>query len=197
VPVTPNAVPGELGLLSSLRILLVEDDDDGRDYFAFALSRQDATVTAVGSAADALEAFGRACPDVLVSDIGLPDEDGCELIRRVRGLGGVYALMPAVAVTAFTDAETRARVLEAGFQVYLDKPVGPTRLVAAVAGIVERVESLRRLASEIEVRYAGNLAELTRMRKAVNEGRRLAAESCRRRERARPSRRPPERAVTI
>ena len=136
VSVIPDAVSGETGILSPLRVLLVEDDDDGRDFFAFVLSRWGATVTAVGSAADALDAFDQSCPDVLVSDIGLPGEDGCELLRRVREFDDARSRVPAVAVTAFSDDDTRARVVEAGYQAHLDKPVEPDRLVAVIAGIV-------------------------------------------------------------
>jgi CheY-like chemotaxis protein len=183
--IVSSSTPGEAGLLASLRVLVVEDDDDSRDYFAFVLERRGATVKAVGTAAEALAALDEPCPDVLVSDIGLPGEDGCELMRRVRRLENERAGVPAAAVTAFADPSMRARVFEAGFQAHVSKPVSPERLVAVVAGLAERVESLRLLSIEIEARFAENRIELERMRRAVEEGKRLAAESYRLREQSR------------
>jgi CheY-like chemotaxis protein len=178
-------VPDRCGLLASLRVLLVEDDDDGRDCFAFVLAGQGAVVTAVGSTADALAALDRDCPDVLVSDIGLPDADGCELIRRVRGLDGPRSIVPAAAVTAYGYDEMRVRVLEAGFQVHVVKPVASDHLVAVVAGLVARTGSLRRLARELAARHAGNRAELARVRAVIASARQLSAESRRLREHSR------------
>ncbi|HEX8913449.1 MAG TPA: response regulator, partial [Humisphaera sp.] len=84
----------------------------------------------------AVAAVRAARPDVLVSDIGMPGEDGYALIRRVRSLPAAEgAGVPAVALTAFAAAEDRARALGAGFQVHMTKPVEPAELVAAVAGL--------------------------------------------------------------
>jgi signal transduction histidine kinase/ActR/RegA family two-component response regulator len=122
--------------LDGVRVLLVEDDADGRQVLAIILELAGATVEAVGSAREAMKALDRVQPDVLVSDVGLPDEDGYALISRVRareeGRGGST---PAVALTGFVTPEDRARLLAAGFQVYLAKPVDADAIVAAVASL--------------------------------------------------------------
>ena len=138
--------------LEGLRILVIEDDEDTRDVLSLGLTLYGASVTSVSSAADAMLALEEHRPDVILSDIGLPDEDGLELIRKVRRLppsrGG---RVPAVAVTAFTlcdDAEEAAR---AGFQRHFRKPVETATLFSALselgrAGSVER-RARERLAS--------------------------------------------------
>jgi CheY-like chemotaxis protein len=96
-------------------------------------------VTTVGSASEALEALGRGVPDILVSDIAMPDEDGFTLITQVRALpperGG---RVPAVALTAYAGTETRAQTLAAGFAAHVGKPVRPEDLIAAIAGLLPR-----------------------------------------------------------
>ncbi|HEX3556884.1 MAG TPA: response regulator [Thermoanaerobaculia bacterium] len=119
--------------LAGLRVLAVDDDPDTLDLVAELLSLRGAEVVPAPSAAAALAALQRFAPDVLVSDIGMPDRDGYDLIRDVRGLGHGPDDLPAVAVTAFTSAEDRRRALEAGFQVHLAKPVDPGVLTAVVA----------------------------------------------------------------
>jgi CheY-like chemotaxis protein len=98
-----------------------------------------ALVTAVGSAGEAIEAIARCVPDVLVSDIAMPEEDGFALIARVRTLprerGG---RVPAVALTAYAGADTRAQTLAAGFEAHVGKPVRPEDLIAAIAGLLNR-----------------------------------------------------------
>jgi CheY-like chemotaxis protein len=95
-------------------------------------------VTSVSSVGEALEALRRLRPHILVSDIGMPDEDGYSLIRKVRSqetLGGEK--IPAVALTAFARDEERKLALEAGFQVHLSKPIEPDKLVSVVANLVK------------------------------------------------------------
>ncbi len=120
-------------------VLVVDDEPDARDLFSSVLERCGADVTAVGSVADALAAFRRRRPDVLLSDIGMPGEDGYSLIRKVRALpeseGG---RIPAAALTAFARVEDRMRVLRAGFQIHLPKPIEPAELVAVVANLAGR-----------------------------------------------------------
>ena len=105
-----------------------------------------ARVTAVASAGEAREALESLQPDALVSDIGLPDEDGYELVRRLRSReaerGG---FLPAVALTGFARAEDRARVLAAGFQVHVPKPVDTVEMIAAIAAVTRdpRARGLR------------------------------------------------------
>ncbi|HEX4966630.1 MAG TPA: response regulator [Thermoanaerobaculia bacterium] len=119
--------------LSGLRVLAVDDDPDTLGAIAEFLSLHGADVVPATSAAEALEAFQEVKPDVLVSDIGMPERDGYDLIRDIRRLGCGPEELPAVAVTAFTSPEDRRRALEAGFQVHLGKPVDPGELAAVVA----------------------------------------------------------------
>jgi CheY-like chemotaxis protein len=125
--------------LSNLRVLVVDDERDARELLTVVLERQGAFVRAVGSAAEALAAFGALKPDVLVSDIGMPNDDGYSLIRRVRALapedGGQ---VPAVALTAYAGDNAREKTLAAGFQVHLAKPIDPTELLASIARLVKK-----------------------------------------------------------
>ncbi|HZK82908.1 MAG TPA: response regulator, partial [Humisphaera sp.] len=97
-----------------------------------------AIVTAVGSAAKAMEALVTARPEVLVSDLGMPDEDGFDLIRTVRARGYHPKDLPAVALTAFVDKNDQRKTLLAGFQVHVPKPVDPHDLLAVVASLAGR-----------------------------------------------------------
>jgi CheY-like chemotaxis protein len=124
-------------LLAGLQILVVDDDDDSRFYISTVLEGDGASVTAVASAADALEVIPQLQPHVLVCDIGMPDQDGYTFIRKVRVLGAEKGgSIPAVALTAYASSEDRARALEAGFQTHVPKPVDPSELVAVVADVV-------------------------------------------------------------
>jgi PAS domain S-box-containing protein len=125
-------------LLRGLRVLVVEDEPDARDLFAAVLSRFGAQVQTAPSAASGFEALRSWQPHALVSDIGMPGEDGHSLIRRVRALGGDYAQIPAVALTAYARDEDREKALAAGFDVHLAKPMSPIDLALTVAGLVER-----------------------------------------------------------
>src|SRR5262249_10202628 len=122
-----------------VRVLVVEDKADARELLRAALGQCGAQVTAVGTAAEALAALTEARPAVLVSDIGMPGEDGYALIQKVRARpvdqGGQ---IPALALTAYTRAEDRARAQHAGFNAHVAKPVDPTELVAAVADLARR-----------------------------------------------------------
>ena len=132
--------------LFGLRLLVVEDDDDTREVLALGLSLYGADVVAVRSAAEAIVALEKRIPDVILSDIGLPDEDGLELIRRIRAMppsrGG---RVPAVAVTAYTLGDDAAEVTRAGFQWHFRKPVDTKALFGAVAALARsgRVERRR------------------------------------------------------
>ena len=106
---------------------------------ATALTRRQANVTAVSSAGEAIQAITRKRPDVLVSDIAMPDEDGYGLIEKVRLLeNGESQSIPAVAITAYAKEEDRERALSSGFQIYLAKPVELTELVSVVARAARR-----------------------------------------------------------
>jgi signal transduction histidine kinase/ActR/RegA family two-component response regulator len=125
--------------LDDLHVLVVEDDADARDLVAQILGRCGARVTATASAAEALAAFERQRPDVIVSDIEMPEEDGYMLIRRIRGLpadGGRD--VPAAAVTAYASQADRMKVLSAGFNMHVSKPVQPAELALVVASLAGR-----------------------------------------------------------
>jgi PAS domain S-box-containing protein len=125
--------------LQGLHVLVVDDDEDARRLVRTVLESCDARVTTVSNAADALSALQSSRPDVLISDLGMPAEDGYSLIKKVRALprqqGGQT---PAAALTAYARAEDRMRVLRSGFQIHLPKPVEPAELVAVVANLVGR-----------------------------------------------------------
>jgi CheY-like chemotaxis protein len=127
------------GLLTGVRVLVVEDEDDTRELLATALEQCGAEVASASSAAEALASFDRLPPDVLVSDLAMPDEDGFSLIRKVRsreaGQGGD---VPAAALTAYARTEDRVRALTSGFQKHLPKPIDPSDLIAAVAALAGR-----------------------------------------------------------
>jgi signal transduction histidine kinase/DNA-binding response OmpR family regulator len=127
------------GSLRGVNVLLVDDEADARDLFKTVLEGSGARVTAVGSGAEAFSSFTTSLPDVIVSDIEMPEENGYDLIRRLRGLpeerGG---RIPAAALTAYARAEDRMRALRAGFQHHVSKPVQPAELVAIVASLVRR-----------------------------------------------------------
>jgi signal transduction histidine kinase len=126
-------------LLAGVRVVVVEDEADTRELLMVALQQCGAEVAAFGSVPEALAAFDRAVPDVLLSDIGVPGEDGYSLIRKVRArepaLGGN---VPAAALTAYARAEDRLRALESGYQTHLVKPVDPAELIATVARLAGR-----------------------------------------------------------
>ena len=119
--------------------LVVDDDADTLELMVTALTSRQANVTAVSSAMEALIAIKANRPDVLVSDIAMPDEDGYALIQKVRTLDHNFGqTIPAVAITAYAKEEDRDRVLAAGFHIYLAKPVELTELVSVVARAARR-----------------------------------------------------------
>jgi len=123
--------------LPAIRILVVEDDDDGREVVSRVLSRAGAEVRGVSSAADAYGAISEWNPDVLISDIEMPGENGYTLITRLRSEFGISARkLPAIALTAYARVEDRIKALAAGFQMHVPKPVEPAELVAVVAAVI-------------------------------------------------------------
>ena len=119
--------------LDAIRVLVVDDEPDARELLQIVLEEFGAEVQAVGSCREAVEALSREPFDVLVSDVGLPQEDGYTLIHKVRTAEHAQARIPAAALTGFARAEDGQRALQAGFQVHLAKPVEPARLVSVVA----------------------------------------------------------------
>ncbi|HYP01055.1 MAG TPA: PAS domain S-box protein [Pyrinomonadaceae bacterium] len=125
--------------LDGVKVLVVDDEPDARELLSTGLGHCGAQVTAASSAPEALEAISGAKFDVLISDIGMPGEDGYELIRRVRALPpGVGGSTPAVALTAYARAEDRLRALRAGFEMHISKPVELTELVIVIANLTRR-----------------------------------------------------------
>ncbi len=140
--------------LDGVHVLLVEDDDDSRKLLVTMLKRHGAKVASAKSAAEALRVFGQQSsseitagealsvftdrlPDVLISDIGMPDEDGYDLIRKLRALpsdkGG---LTPAIALTGYATRKDRERALDAGYQLHISKPIEQAAMMAAIATLV-------------------------------------------------------------
>ena len=122
--------------LEGIRVLLVEDDEDSRKLLDLLLTKQGAKLTSTSSAAEALNAFGRMLPDIVVSDLGMAEQDGYELIRKVRALPGEGGgLTPAIALSGYATRKDRERALAAGYQLHLAKPVEPAELIAAIASL--------------------------------------------------------------
>ena len=119
--------------LAGTRVLIVDDDPDAREVIGAILRHYGASVVVATSVSTALVALRREQVDVLIADLGMPIEDGYDLIRHVRSSEtDKIAQLPAAAVTAYTTEEDRDRVLAAGFQFHLAKPVDPAVLVATV-----------------------------------------------------------------
>ena len=126
--------------LAGLKVLVVDGQADARDLIKRLLEDSGAEVVPAGSAAEAIAVLSGWRPDVLVSDIGMPEADGYELLRRIRALGAEGGgKIPAIALTAFARSEDRTRALRAGFAVHVSKPVDPAELVATVASVAGRV----------------------------------------------------------
>ncbi|WGV24694.1 hybrid sensor histidine kinase/response regulator [Halotia branconii] len=131
--------PNSLPTLNGLRVLVVDDEPDARQLIATVLGQYGAQVMAVASAFEALLAVPQFHPDILVSDIGMPQEDGYALIRQLRTLSQEQGgRIPAVALTAYARTEDRTQALLAGFQLHVPKPVNPTELAAVVANLAGR-----------------------------------------------------------
>jgi len=136
-PAPPGAVAGETSdaavQLDGLRALVVDDDADGREAIAVMLTGAGAEVSTAASVRSALTSVDHWLPDVVVSDIGLPGEDGYVFIEQLRILGAKRGLsIPAVALTAYAGSEERARALAAGYLEHLAKPVEPAHLLAVL-----------------------------------------------------------------
>jgi len=123
--------------LLGAKILVVEDDADVREVVRSILAQNGANVRTAASAADALTDFAARRPDILISDVGMPGQDGYDLIRQIRSLDrDAGGSTPAVALTAFARPDDRRRALAAGYHLHLRKPIEPSELVKAVASLV-------------------------------------------------------------
>jgi signal transduction histidine kinase/CheY-like chemotaxis protein len=124
--------------LQGVRLLVVDDDPGTRELLTEALGIAGASVRTAESAAEAVQVLATDGADVLISDIGMPGEDGFSLVRQVRAMTGPVAKIPAVALTAFARSDDRDRAIDAGFQMYLAKPVELSELQQGVADLVRR-----------------------------------------------------------
>ncbi|MFT3685745.1 MAG: response regulator [Phycisphaerales bacterium] len=132
-PLSP--VDGDEPDLAGVRVLVVDDEPDARDIVRRVLEEAGATVWAAGSAREGVEQAAAHAPDVIISDIGMPGEDGYSFIRSLRNAGHQ---IPAAALTAFARSEDRTRALLAGYQTHLSKPVEPSELLAAIASLTNK-----------------------------------------------------------
>ncbi len=137
----------ELEQLHGVRVLIVEDDPDSRNVLALLLQRLGALVEAVDSAKDAVERLAHRQPDVLVSDIGMPEEDGYSLIRRIRDLAAGQRL-PAIALTAYARQQDADAAIGAGYDHHLPKPVAPADLIRAIKAVTRLRAAARAAAGE-------------------------------------------------
>jgi len=132
---TEASVPHRRGArsLAGIRVLLVDDDNDTRDMMVEVLTNYGAIAIPASSARAALDAVRESTPDVIVSDIGMPFEDGYSLIRKIRSLSSEEGgRIPACALTGWNSASERRRAVEAGYEIHITKPADPERLIAAI-----------------------------------------------------------------
>jgi PAS domain S-box-containing protein len=124
--------------LRNLRVLVVDDEPDSNEVVSTLLSSCGAEVRIAGSAADGLEELRRWTPDVIVSDIGMPREDGYSFMAKVRARAGEGGRIPAIALTAYATLDDRVRIFSVGFQAHVVKPINPDELLAVVASTAQR-----------------------------------------------------------
>ena len=134
--------PASQPALNNLRVLVVDNESDAREILNITLTQCGARVMTATSTREALEILEEWEPDVLVSDIGMPGEDGYSLISKVRALGPERGgNVPAVAVTGYAGSEERMRLLSAGYQVHVTKPVEMEELIIAIADVARRTQN--------------------------------------------------------
>jgi CheY-like chemotaxis protein len=128
-----------LGRLDRVRVLLVDDEPTANEAVQTLLDSCGAEVRVAGSAEQALQMLDVWKPDVLISDIAMPEEDGYVLIKKIRARTAEQnGDLPAAALTAYATTEDRVSILAAGFQMYLSKPADPSELIAVVASLASR-----------------------------------------------------------
>ncbi len=134
-PAHPDSISGQI-VLSGMRILVIDDERDARELIQEVLTQYEADVITAASATEGLEILKNQRPDVMISDIGMPEMDGYEFIREVRGLPAAYGgKTPAIALSAFAHSEDRTRAMIAGYQIHLSKPVESHELVASIGNL--------------------------------------------------------------
>ena len=126
--------------LAGLRILIVDDEEDAREVVSAIVGDAGAEVAAAASVQQALDLIDQWKPDVLISDIGMPGEGGYDLIRKVRALPpDQRGQIPAIALTAFARTQDRLKILSAGYQMHVGKPIEPLELITIVASVTRRL----------------------------------------------------------
>ena len=139
-PTASQVLRGDEPSLAGLKILVVDDEPDAREVISLVLSNAGAELKTAESTTRALELIELWRPDLLVSDIGMPNEDGFSLMRKLRALppeqGGA---IPAIALTAFARTQDRLDVLSAGYQMHVPKPIEPLELLTVVASLTKRL----------------------------------------------------------
>ncbi|MCA1992786.1 MAG: PAS domain S-box protein [Coleofasciculus sp. S288] len=134
----PDTLP-----LANIRVLVVDDEADSRDFLAFVLEQAGGEVTATASASEALQVLMQLKPDILLSDIGMPEIDGYMLMRQVRALESEQEnKIPAIALTAYAGEVNQQQALAAGFQRHIAKPVVPETLIQAIGNMVRNSNSI-------------------------------------------------------
>ena len=143
--VVSNEAPQPRDSLSGMRVLVVEDEPDTSEFLERFLGSYGAEVVLAPSAAEALSRLSAEKVDIVVSDIGLPDVDGYDLMHRIRQLPtSAGAAVPAIALTAYARTEDRTRAFRAGYQAHLAKPIEPAELVATIASFAGLIEARRK-----------------------------------------------------
>jgi len=136
---TPSVATNTRPDLAGVKVLVVDDEPDSREFVRRLLTEYHVEVTTAGSAEEALQFVRQATPDVLLSDIGMPLSDGYELMRMIRALpNDAGGRLPAAALTALARSEDRTRAMLAGYQAYVTKPVDVDELIAVVATLAGR-----------------------------------------------------------
>jgi len=126
--------------LAGLRILVVDDDPDATEVVSTILGQAGAEVATASSAPQAIDLVDRWGPNVLISDIGMPGEDGYQLIRKVRArFPDKPSQIPAIALTAFARSQDRLKALSEGYQMHVAKPIEPIELVTVIASLTQRL----------------------------------------------------------
>ncbi|MBW4461736.1 MAG: PAS domain S-box protein [Nodosilinea sp. WJT8-NPBG4] len=140
-PILPESTQPQLNsetLLENVQILLVDDDTDTREFQAFLLKQYGATVTAVASGLEALQALEQLIPDGIVSDVGMPEMDGYSLMQQIRSRPPAQGgMVPALALTAYAAEIDQKRALDVGFQAHLTKPLEPERFVSEIVTLLK------------------------------------------------------------
>jgi CheY-like chemotaxis protein len=160
-PSTPGSATtrDDLPSLDGLRVLVVDDEPDSNDAVGTLLASCGAEVQVAGSASEALETLGAWNPHVLVTDIAMPDEDGYDLLAKVRNLPGAAAQTFAVALTAHASRDDHIRVLSAGFQAHVPKPVDPIEVTTVVANLGHTARRVRDGVVSGEIAAGSGIAE--------------------------------------